>query len=308
MGGVASGAVYLASALTGGGDPATVTPAPPVEPVLVAQDIAHPQTPPVSRPYVIIDVPQSARARPLLGDIVANVIATTVMPGPAAGVAGRLADDVLAEHDARIAVLKQRLEAARAQPGSGASIGELASRLHRAEAARKLAAARAAVDGLCGDRCASGGDVATRKEKIAKPAVAFRQYPRVRFRKSAAAKGVVAVRAPVKIGKARFVVSPQAAVGTGFQVGGRAVAVARGDASRRIAHAKRRQIAAARSLRRPGRVAFDAPTADGLARARHLFAAARRTLGADTHPSRALAGLLHFEGSADWTLATVRRA
>ena len=68
-----------------------------------------------------------------------------------------LADGVIAAHESRIAVLQQRIETLRVDGIAASLLDELRERLHRAEAARRLAVARAGGDALP-IACRAGGD------------------------------------------------------------------------------------------------------------------------------------------------------
>lgn len=137
MGGIASAAITIASTVSAGG-PATIDP-----PAIIL-----PAAPPPARPYVIIDLPRPAgdRMAAAVSDVVrldadGGLVVEAPPPAPA-----DVDAEVIAAHESRIAAIRERIDTVREAPGRTAApqLADLTARLHRAEAARKLALTRQA--------------------------------------------------------------------------------------------------------------------------------------------------------------------
>ena len=218
-----------------------------------------------------------------------------------------LDDVVIAAHERRIALLRERMAALCSAGGAASMLDALRDRLHRAEAARGLAVARAGGDRATvvdRDRClaggavlaATGGDLRGRVPMIARRGGAA--LVSVRYAGSAAsasrARGerhgrtttvawhASGHRASMPAALAyRSSLRPQGGfVASAYAPGGRIVRYGRADT-------------AARSR---------------LARARRSLAAARRALEGPATPGRVLAGLWRWEGSDTWRLVADRAA
>lgn len=147
MGGLASGAMYLATTLASG--PPPIVAADPVPMVFDA-----PVDAPARRAYVIVDLPAAtgtraegvAAARRAIEPVSTD---TAIAPEPQTASEA----DVVASHDQRIGLIRARLDVLRTDKADKAAIAMLDGRLRRAEAARQLAVARVAL-AQCGGPCA----------------------------------------------------------------------------------------------------------------------------------------------------------
>lgn len=181
MGRIASKAFYLATPLAFAAHPAVAKSGMLPAPNIAGSGIAEAGS---IRPYVIVDGPPIVRIeggkslaaaiseevrqriveRPDDGDVPSSTGAIrltdfTIADDEDAAGSGDVMDAVIATHAERISVLKQRMDALRAEGGDADRVADLRIRLHRAEAARRLAVARANVDKLASARC--GGDADT---------------------------------------------------------------------------------------------------------------------------------------------------
>jgi len=157
MGTVTSGTLYLAFSLAAGSHPGVVETRAATTPATAeaAQPAPQPQK------YVIADLPRLDRPSKSLDAVIAEEVAresaTQDDGGPVArneAITG-VNDAVVTEHDARIALLKQRIAALKseAKGDTAAQLRDLGTRLKHAEAARALAIARAALTAPCVADC-----------------------------------------------------------------------------------------------------------------------------------------------------------
>lgn len=115
---------------------------------------------------IVVTVPRWARpvdGRAVVAMVAQAVRAVVAQPADAADTDGADAsppgppeepiDAVVAAHDARIAILRQRLAALDGTKGAAQLLDDLTRRLHRAEAARRLAVARAGGDPAPASAC-----------------------------------------------------------------------------------------------------------------------------------------------------------
>lgn len=266
MGGLASSAVYLATSLASGPPPLV-----PPDPIPAAIEAA---SAPAPRGYVIIDLPRSETV-PVLGSVVADAVRLTV-ERPASAISPRpepdtgIETEVIASHEQRIGVLRAHIDALRRDKAEAAVLAGLDVRLKRAEAARKLAVARAAL-ARCADACGP------------QPVLAARPAPRPKQ----AALPVRAVPVSHSVDRAT---DPRA-----FGVTPRPVASP--------------ELRALEDMSRPrsGALSLGAsvqPDAAPLGHARLLLAKARAALTNDVRERReiTLAGLWQWEGSESWSL------
>lgn len=287
MGAFASGAVYLA---TLSGPPPAVADDPPARAAAAA--------PAPARPYMIVDLPAAAgRARPVeaaLADVVRWDAGGGLDSGDFADAQSPadLNAAVLAEHGARIAALRTRMAALKAEPvpGGAVELAGLGVKLRRAEAAQKLAMARATLAEACAGGCEAPAVRVAPEVEHAAP---------VALRLVAAAKPVAVVK-PVRV--ARAMAAPPPAVGE-----------ARGPVP--VVHAAawigREQPVIRRVARvttttgpKPAMRQPDPQTAATLAHARRLLAKARAALeGGAPAPAVQLTGLWQWDGSESWSLA-----
>ena len=273
MGGLASNVVYIASSLAAGNQPITASPA------LPAITISTPPAEGSARGYVILDVPKfdGAAGTRSLSDAIAEEMKRYSLPPGARDLppGGSLSTDppedldnaVVASHEARIAAIKDRIETLRTgkDAAAGAQLRDLATRLKRAEAARKLAAARLAL----GEPPRAAPRIEAPALEIAKP---------------------TAARALHGAGK-----SPTRSIArrTGIAT------------ARQLAGASRVRWSPANAARPPlHRTNARTTHANNanLDRARRLLTIARKTLTATDHPPLRLAGLWQWAGSENWSL------
>lgn len=173
MGGLLSTTIYAAASVTAAtpsADSAMVeavaSAAPPTEYVIVdipAFNRTAAALPPVAAPPrgepiedLDFDLAQAARRFPELGAIRSEPASSEIGSVPTE--AG-FQDAVVAAHNDRINLLRQRLARATLNEGAGATplIRDLQLRLRRAEAARSLAVVRARSAAVCDARCAAPG-------------------------------------------------------------------------------------------------------------------------------------------------------
>lgn len=290
MGGMASGALFLASPLAALGQPATEP-----EPAAPAMFAAP------ARAFLIVDVPAQVGRR-TLGELIADEAKRDAAgtpftldighsPDPAlpddAGGAGpaSLEDAVVAAHDERIAFLTHRLHNLRSEGADAASLGALSGRLHRAQAARQLAMARAALDRQpagC-EACAPAPMGVAGRDAVRQPAAPALRLPSVAKVAERATKPQPRRQpATLAMGSAR-VPAMLTASKAGAQPAGLHPDITRPDGTDRPA------------------------AATASVHARRLLTAARRVLEADiakdAPPPLHVAGLWQWDGSERWSLA-----
>lgn len=344
MGGITTNVIYIASSLAAGGQPATtpVDKSPTLTVTVSATNPGELPTPSAPRGYVIFDLPKpsGATSAPLLGDVIADemkrsredyarsapVLDTptqrdfSVGGVPAVSEPGELNDAVVAAHDARIALLRERIDslktAGNAAPDT--QLRDLAVRLKRAEAARKLAMARIALGEKPRDCDPRGGLLPCNDDP---PQTALDTAPRRAATKQIAPAGRTQLASKPRLAEphrtrvrrtvmtARIAQPPQRAgihrlpPATTRSVRYFTESTTRGITIRRAAFAKRATPAA--------RAALQPHVAERLDRARHLLTVARRSLAAtgdDRHyASPRLASLWQWPGSDNWSLASYPR-
>ncbi|MFW2850436.1 hypothetical protein ACM61V_00725 [Sphingomonas sp. TX0543] len=342
MGGITSNAIYLASSLTAASNASAVAAETTVVPVIVA-DAPQPTQPitPLSRGYVILDVPAAARPpeTPNLGELINTEIRRhaeqysapgpvtspwAAGPGESAPLAGDTGDmdrDVLAEHETRIALLKQRIDRLRAdhKDNAAALIRDLGTRLKRAQAARKLAMARAI---LTGDNARPGEQIAASLSGDSLPPVSAPSAHKPIARLVTGKHGNVIARATPDSPKPRDLAIGRAprAYGRSLSLGQMATAkalngvqlahaTAAGWRSSRVHHVTTRRNAPT-DRRLVASTKADRTSAYRLAHARRLLSNARTKLASAGKPpavSIRTVGLWQWDGSDKWTLASYRR-
>ncbi len=269
MGGLASSAVYLATSLASG--PPLLVPPDPAPAVIEAPAatetavvIEMPVRPP-ARPYVIVDLPPPETLGAATGlDIRPRDVVAEALARDSTGIDA----DVVALHERRIGVLRERIGALRQEKAGQAAIAALDMRLKRAEAARHLAAARVAL-ARCGGACAPSPVVVAKRAPVA-PAATRQVVEPARARPGAVAQPAPALAlASVRGATAASALTKAAFVGNG-------VAATRASAD---------------------------PAAASLGKARRLLAQARAALTEAPQPPIQLAGLWQWEGSERWSLA-----
>ncbi|MEG3123075.1 hypothetical protein U1738_04050 [Sphingomonas sp. GB1N7] len=291
------------------------------------------------RPYVIVDGPPLVRIeggkslgaaiseevrqriveRPDEGDVPSSTGAIrltdfTIADDEDAAGSGDVMDAVIAAHAERISVLKQRMDALRAEGGDSDLVADLRIRLHRAEAARRLAVARANVDKLAAARCGGDADAECRSglEIVALDKV---KVP-VASRPSIVSRRMLALKPPAVLPGAsprlRRSVVKTAKVGGG--VGARHPLTFAARSKTRVS------VRAAGESFRSSRIVIDLhvaqrnPFATRLAHARRSLAVARKLLEAhaDHVPRSAVkpilqtVGLWRWPGSEQWSLTSTR--
>lgn len=294
MGGIASGAIYIASTLSAGG-PATLEPPPA---------IAEPVRESAPRPYVIVDLPPAARGDTSVRGAIADLVRLDTAGELRADVPVVTAPvdvdaEVLASHAERIAVIRRHMDALREEGGSDIApqLATLGAKLRRAEAARRLAAARVTLaSGMAAER-------ATRV--VAAPPAAARIKPAVaRIARVASAQPLsrpVTPAPPHRVrrpGESEWVIPAGSSDRLAFARAASVTPANAGPVDRRVA-----QVTLAGSGS-SGRSKVDGPATPSLANARALLAKARVLLESDTPPASVrVAGLWEWEGSETWSLA-----
>lgn len=294
MGGIASGAIYIASTLSAGG-PATLEPPPA---------IAEPAREWAPRPYVIVDLPPAARGgtpvRGAIADVVRLDMSGELRPDiPVVAAPVDVDAEVLASHAERIAVIQRHMKALREEGGADAAqLATLDAKLRRAEAARRLAAARVAL--------ASGmAPTPAAHVAAAAPAVSRIKPARARVDRVAAAQPVSHPATPAPPQRVRRPGESEWVIPAG--------------SSDRPAYARVASVTPARAGTNERSATIILPTSGGsgkvdstaapsLAHARALLAQARALLERGTPPAPVrVAGLWEWEGSDTWSLARAAR-
>lgn len=285
--GVISTALYLATPAAAAGTSSNGG-------AVAAVDAAPSPPDPARAAPVVFDLPATARAASL-DEAIAQEVARDAVTHSSAGLTiadsladgradGALNEAVIAAHDARIAMLRQRIDATTADGAAGRiELAALQLRLHRAEAARRIALARA------GDNTpaeapqdvtahVTTSTVETQAVRVSAPA---KPHPGVSRPPSPRTPAVRRIAVPVH---------PRSAHATSaLRVASTSNLLADHGAGATLHH-----------------VPVGPETADAAGHVRRLLAAARRVLEADAavHPPHvALAGLMHWEGSETWSLA-----
>ena len=287
MGGLASGAIYLASSLAAGPPPAVAIDPAPIEAIA-----AEPQST-VERGYVIVDLPRRADDLSPGGLLMGAAIGVEVRREAEGGQlgetivedqddAGALNASVLALHDQRIGVLRGRIDELREERAGAGVISELGAKLRRAEAARHLAVARVAL-------------AACAEKRVCAPVAKVAATEPPRPTQSPSSRRILA-------SKALSIMSPRQA-----KLGAAKLLNYGHEFTATEAH-----LPIARAFPEPAVAEPGIKTKEeGLARSRRLLAKARAALGSLPHaeseaPIR-LAGLWQWEGSEQWSLASAPR-
>ena len=334
MGGIGSNVVYITTTLVAGNQPA-IAPTDQASAITVAAPKTRPNEP-RARGYVILDVPKPGGAVGALGDAIAEGLRRSrdeyararpeagtltqqdfsVGGGPAISEAGELDGAVVAAHEARIAVLRERIDSLKAGSGPAATqFPDLSIRLKRAEAARKLAVARMALGEPprdCDPRslvspCGDVPKAAAALESLSPRPLAVRQRPPIAARPQlVVSRGAKARRSitadriagPSRIGMSDHPPLPAAAHAPGTNM---RLAPLRGVGHARIATSASPAV----------RAAIEPGAANRLGRARHLLTVARSSLegagGERRYAPIRLAGLWQWVGSDTWSLADYAR-
>jgi len=341
MSGIASGVLYLVSPLAAVTSPPTAT-----DPVVVsvsvpgfASSLSTAGAPvfthlPIVRPrifrslkdVVAEDIRRQIDAEPDAGTAQADLTAAS---DGVADTAVSLNDAVVAAHEERIASLRNRLEIARADRAAAVFLNDLRVRLHRAEAARGVALARAAIDLPSAPACRAENNVAscgsTRMAANMQlgPASVAEDEPAAKF--GGTRRGVVVATQRATLRRTRDLVARNSDNGASGLLG------STGGASRQWPHTATRSAppmaigelartsvsigsAASRATARTASWrGVDASASAGLAQARRSLATARRALEANTNTAREphsiaaptfeIAGLWRWPGSDTWSLA-----
>jgi len=326
MGTVASGTLYLAFSLAAGSHPVV---APPADtPTAAAQPAPQPLN------YVIIDLPRVDRPSKTLATVIAEEAARAPSADndsdPAAQTQAMTGvnDAVVAEHDTRVALLKQRIATLKpsATGDTAAQLRDLGTRLKRAEAARALAVARAALSVPCAAQCdARLAEATPDVSPDAAPALSPVDFEPGRGAQAPAAPKPRAATTghKTRLPSAFVTIKRPAVPAQRFRMPQTFAAAPRH--LRRYPPARTAQHLAAgvRFVLRPRgavavksastghlavRVASDRRTAAKLQRSRQLLAKARKAL-APSSPLQGIeiAGLWKFDGSARWSLADIHR-
>ena len=267
MGGLASSAVYLATSLANGPPPLV-----PPDPAPVTIETRAAASAP--RAYVIVDLPRSDGVR-LLGMVVADTV--RLEPEPSMEVVARppppdirIDADVIASHDQRIGVIRERIDTLRQERAEQAILAALQARLRRAEAARQLAVARVAL-AQCTGPCASPPAAAARTSPAMAATAPVRSRPQSPRRPATGSVRAASIPMPVAAAAplATAAVDASPSTGANRSVGPRT-----------------------------------SPPGEPLSRARLLLAKARAALTDVTDPAPAirLTGLWQWEGSERWSL------
>lgn len=290
------------------------------------------------RPYIIVDAPLSEQSRDggSLGAAISAEVRRRIVEQPEDGTApssagairltdftiaededatssGTVIDAVIAAHAKRVSLLKQRMETLRAEGADADRIADLRIRLHRAEAARRLAVARANVETLAAARC--GGDAGAPCRSGLKTATSIPAKAVLASRSLNASRRMPAVQPappfPTTSSDARrsFVKTAKAAHGVAAQY---PLTFASRSKTRVV-------VRAAGGNFRSSRVAIDLhiaqrnPFATRLAHARRSLIVARNMLeGGARVPRTAVkpvmraVGLWRWPGSEQWSLASTR--
>lgn len=317
--GIASGTFYLAATLAAGGAPTAAEPESTPAPVILAD------AKPAPRSYRIIDLPGFDRLAPVrtIDAVIAEEVRRTNARPDDAPIITALETDgvnhaVVTEHDTRIALLKQRIDGIKAEGAKDApQLQDLTTRLKRAEAARGLALARAALETPCAGICETRNELAVRDSappamvtpaatlvsiRIATPAPASRRVIRHH----------IARPSRITTGGAPFASRRKAPAAITVPVASARLASLGNPMMLRLADPR----LALRPLRPfPKRAATEihlmvkvASRGDSrakLRRARRLLTDARRALVTEHRPE--IAGLWKFAGSTSWSLAAYPR-
>jgi hypothetical protein len=347
----AAGTFYLALSLAAAAHPVAAT----AQALPAASATSHDEAPKVApsagerNGFAVVDIP--VRNRSTDSKTVASVIAeearrVTTSPDDPSGESYFAANatlgttdlnqGVVAEHDKRIAMLKERIASVKAQQGPDAAkqLDDLNTRLKRAEAARSLALARATLEPKCASDCDANGALAERDAESPETgdASAAPKPDNARSsKKRSTDKAAPAIPTSAMPGPGQSRVALKSAPAEPFhsyRVSAMSNSAPRSPATfggtPKASRVLRIQTGSQLMLR-PGnivsvaaaagrclvvRTIADRAMAERLRRSRDALAMARRALGASPrspHAAAQIAGIWLFDGSDSWSLSGYAR-